>query len=358
MILTKIDRYIIRKFLGTFLFILVLLMSISMVFDLSEKLNDFLTAGAPWSEIITVYYANFFIFYGFQFIYLINFISVIWFTSKLANNSEIIPILSSGVSYRRFLRPYFISSAILVIITIFMTNYVLPESNKERLKFEALYYKDFSSKLNIRSKVAEDEVLYFRLYNAVTAEIHNFQLEKWNGDSLEYIMESHLARGDSLSNNWHFDRYELRRMGDFNDDVSFGYMCDTVLNFSLGDIVFRSNLIESMNNDELNEFIEKEKMKGSDDVPKYEIEKYKRLASPFAIFILTLIGVSVSSRKSRGGLGLNIAIGLGFAMLYIFSMQITTVAAIKVGFTPFLAVWLPNIIFGIVAILMYRMAPK
>lgn len=337
---------------------MILLMSISMVFDLSEKLNEFLEAGAPWHEIIFTYYGNFFVFYGFQFIYLINFISVIWFTSKMANNSEIIPILSAGVSFKRFLRPYFISSAILVVTTVLMTNYVLPESNAKRLAFEARYYRDFTSRVNIRAKVTEDQILYFRQYNAVNDEIHNFQLEKWSGDSLEYTLESTLARGDSTTNNWHFDRYTLRKFGDFNDQLTFGYNCDTTLSFSLGDLVFKSNVIESMNLSELNEFIERERLKGSDKVPKFLIEKYKRFASPFAIFILTLIGVSVSSKKSRGGLGINIAIGLAFAMMYIFSMQMTTVAAMKVGFTPFLAVWLPNIIFGLVAILLYRISPK
>ena len=337
---------------------MILLMSISMVFDLSEKLNEFLIAGAPWDEIVFTYYGNFFVFYGFQFIYLINFISVIWFTSKMANNSEIVPILSAGVSFKRFLRPYFIASAILVVTTILMTNYVLPGSNERRLAFEARFYRDFTSRVNIRAKVSEDEILYFRQYNAVNDEIHNFQLEKWNGDSLAYTLESGLARGDSTSNEWHFDRYTLRKFGDFNDQLMFGYNCDTTLNFSLGDLVFKSNVIESMNLTELNEFIEKERLKGSDKVPKFLIEKYKRFASPFAIFILTLIGVSVSSRKTRGGLGINIAIGLAFAMMYIFSMQMTTVAAMKVGFTPFLAVWLPNIIFGVVAIFLYRIAPK
>lgn len=358
MILTKLDRYIMKKFLGTFLFILVLLMSISMVFDLSEKINDFLTAGAPWDEIILVYYSNFFIFYGFQFIYLINFISVIWFTSKMANNSEIVPILSAGVSFRRLLRPYFFSSSLLVIVTLVMINYVLPESNESRLEFETRYYRDYQARSNVRSRVTEDQILYFRTYNGVTTEISNFQLEKWNGDSLEYILESGLAFGDSTTNNWSFGRYELRTFGDFHDDLAFGHNVDTVLEFSIGDVVFKSNVVESMNNRELDDFIAREQMKGSEKVPLYLVEKYKRWASPFAIFILTLIGVSVSSRKSRGGLGINIAIGLGFAMMYIFSMQITTVAAIKVGFTPFLAVWLPNIIFGMAALLMYRIAPK
>lgn len=358
MILTKLDTYIIKKFLGTFVFILVLLMMISIVFDLSEKLNDFLSAGAPWSEIVFTYYSNFFIFYGFQFIYLINFISVIWFTSKMANDSEIVPILSAGVGFNRFLRPYFISSALLVAVTIIMINYILPESNKSRLEFEATYYRDYTGKSNVRAKVSEDEILYFSSFNGLTGRISMFQLEKWQGDSLAYILEARQAVGDSSSNNWHFDRYQLRRIGDFHDELSFGHDVDTTLGFSISDIVFKSNVIESMNNKELDAFIQKEKMKGSDKLPIYLIEKYKRWASPFAIFILTLIGVSVSSRRSRGGLGINIAIGLSIAVLYIFSMQMTSVAAIKVGFTPLLAVWLPNILFGIVAVILYIKAPK
>lgn len=329
-----------------------------MVFDLSEKINDFLQAGAPWDEIILIYYGNFFIFYGFQFIYLINFISVIWFTSKMANNSEIVPILSAGVSFNRFLRPYFIASGILVIVTILMTNYVLPDSNASRLEFEAKYYRDLQSRMHLRAKVTEDQILYFRIYNALHDEILNFQLEKWNGDSLDYILASPRAVGDSLTNDWHFDSYSIRKFGSFHDTLIFGYNCDTVLEFSMGNLVFKSNVIESMDNKELDEFIEKERLKGSDKLPVYLIEKYKRWASPFAIFILTLIGVSVSSKKSRGGLGINIAIGLSIAVLYIFSMQMTTVAAIKVGFTPFFAVWIPNIIFGIISILLYLKAPK
>lgn len=329
-----------------------------MVFDLSEKLNDFLAAGAPWDEIILIYYSNFFLFYGFQFIYLINFISVIWFTSKMANNTEIVPILSAGVSFNRFLRPYFISAAILVVVTILMTNYVLPVSNESRLDFEARYYRDFSSKEKVRARINEDQFLYFRSFNGLTAEIKDFSLEKWDGDSLEYILEANRALGDSTSNDWHFDRYELRRFGDFHDDLIFRFNVDTVLNFSISDIIFRKNVIESMDIAELNQFIEQEKMRGSDSLPVYLIEKYRRLASPFAIFILTLIGVSVSSKKARGGLGINIAIGLVIAVLYIFSMQMTTVAAIKVGFTPFWAVWLPNILFGLIAIFMYKRAPK
>lgn len=356
--LTKLDRFIIKKFLGTFVFILILLMSISIVFDLSEKLNELLVNGAPWSEIIGIYYSNFFLYYGVQFSYLINFISVIWFTSKLAGNSEIIPILSAGVSFNRLLRPYMIASAILVAAVIIMYNFVLPESNKSRIAFEDKYYRAKISKVNQRMQISENEILFFSHFNAKTGEITKMKLERWNGDSLEYVLKAEYATGDSLVNDWTLNSYEVRRIGEFHDQVYYNSTVDTTLSFNLSDLVYKSNVVEAMNNAELNAFIEEQIKKGSDRVPNYLIEKHKRWASPFAIFVLTVIGLSVSSQKSRGGLGLNIAIGLSIAVLYIFAMQMTTVAALKIGFPPVIAVWLPNIIFSIIAIILYRLAPK
>lgn len=358
MILTKLDRFIIGKFLGTFVFMLILLMSISIVFDISEKLNEFIANGAPWDEIIFVYYSNFFLYYGTQFSYLLNFISVIWFTSKMAGNTEIVPILSAGVSFKRFLRPYFISSAVLVVVTIFTYNFVLPASNRARIEFEEVYYRDQNNRKDVRMRVSANELLYFYHYNGGTKVISNFSLEGWQGDSLSYTLYADQATGDSTSNQWHFDDISLRYFGDFNDKIVFKKSLDTTLNFGVNDLVFRSNIIEAMNYSELNEFIADQQEAGSDQIPIYLIEKHKRWASPFAIFILTLIGASVSSKKTRGGLGINIALGLGICVLYIFAMQITTVAALNVGFTPLLAVWLPNIIFSFIAYYLYVKAPK
>lgn len=358
MILTKLDRFIMKKFLGTFVFMLFLLMSISIVFDLSEKLNEFIENGAPWDEIIFVYYANFFIYFGTQFSYLLNFISVIWFTSKMAGNTEIVPILSSGISYKRFLRPYFFSATILVVATILTYNFVLPNSNRTRIAFEERYYRDYDNKLNVRLQMSPSEILYFYHYSGENRIITDFALEKMEDNHLIYSLKARRATGDSLSNDWHFEEVELRRIGEFNDDMFYADKLDTTLNFSIADIVFRSSIIEAMDNEELDDFIKEQEKTGSEKIPVYLIEKHKRWASPFAIFILTLIGVSVSSKKSRGGVGVNIAIGLGICVLYIFSMQMTTVAAIKVGFTPVLAVWLPNIIFSFVAYFLYLKAPK
>lgn len=337
---------------------LVLLMLIAIVFDLSEKLNELIQNGAPWDEIILVYYSNFFIYFGVQFSYLLNFISVIWFTSKMAGNTEIVPMLSSGMTFNRFLRPYFFSSAIIVLWAILMYNFVLPESNKARIEFEEKYYRAKISKQNLRTPLSDNEILHIYNFNGMTHEITKLTYQKWNGDSLEYTLEADKAIGDSLSNNWKLTNYRIRKFGDFHDEFFSSFSVDTTLSFGLSDIIFRPNIIEAMNYKELNAFIQEQELKKSDKLPQYYMEKHKRWASPFAIFILTLIGVSVASKKTRGGLGINLTLGLAICVLYIFSMQITTVAALNVGFTPFLAVWLPNIIFSIIALFLYKMAQK
>lgn len=336
---------------------LFLLMSISIVFDASEKLNEFIANKAPWDEILFVYYSNFFINYGTQFSYLLNFLSVIWFTSKMAGNTEIVPILSAGVGFNRFLRPYFISSAILVLATILVFNFVLPDSNSARIEFEENYYRDHNNKLDVRLQISENDILYFYHYDGVKKEIKDFSLEHLVGYELGYSLKARKAIGDSLNNNWHFEGVTIRRFGEFNDNITYTSELDTTLEFGVSDLVFRPNIIEAMDNQELEEFIAEQEQSGS-DISLYLIKKHERWASPFAIFILTVIGVSVSSKKSRGGLGINIALGLGICVLYIFSMKITTVAALNVGFTPVLAVWLPNIIFSFVAYFLYVKAPK
>ena len=349
----------------------MLITMISMVFDLSEKLNEFLVRGAPWSEIFGTYYANFFLFYGTQFSYLLNFISVIWFTSKMANNTEIVPVLSAGVSFNRFLRPYFISSFILMIVAMVMYNFVLPDSNQSRLDFEERYYRDRSSRAHMRRVVGEnqDKVLYIGNYNGVSKVITDFKLQKFTdvGDgkkAMEYEIKAEVAIADSLSNDWILKAYTIRTFAEFldsgtvDDHIFQGFEVDTTLDFGLKNVIFRSTIIEAMDNAELDAFIAKQEAAGSEKVPMYKIEKHKRWASPFAIIVLTVIGVSLASQKKRGGLGMNIAVGLMLCVVYIFSMQITTVAATNVGLTPAVAVWVPNIIFSVIAFYLYKRAPK
>ena len=358
MLFTKIDKYIIKKFLGTFFFIFILLMSISMVFDVSEKLPEFLERDAPWSEIFLIYYSNFIIYYGFQFIFMLNFISVIWFTSKMAQNTEIVPILTSGTSFNRFLWPYFFSATVLVVLTILMYNFILPPSNKARLDFEEQYWRtNFGNKAGKR-QINPGEMVSYGNYNISSQTITNLAIETWDGEKLKSILKANVAIGDSVTKQWELSMYNVRIFGLRDDQFYTGGLIDTNLNFSLTDLIYRDNVIEAMNFSELNQFIEKERSRNSDRIPRYLIEKYNRFAAPFAIYILTLIGVSVSSKKSRGGLGVNIAIGLGICVLYIFSMKMTTVAALNVGFSPLAAVWLPNVIFAFIAVWLYKIAPK
>lgn len=276
----------------------------------------------------------------------------------MAGNTEIVPILSAGVSFNRFLRPYFISSAILVAATILVFNFVLPQSNKARLDFEETYYRDPSSNRNVFMQLNDNDILHFSSYHGLKKEISNFSLENYENDQLAYTFKARTAKGDSTNTDWHFESVQIRHMGDFNDNYRYYVELDTTMEFGISDLVFRPNKIDAMNNKELDEFIEEQERTGSEKIAFYRVKKHERWASPFAIFILTLIGVSVSSKKSRGGLGINIAIGLGICVLYIFAMQMTTVAAINVGFTPLWAVWLPNIIFSFIAYYLYLKAPK
>ena len=358
MFITKIDKYIIKKFLGTFFFIFILLMSISMVFDLSEKLTEFIERGASWAEIFTVYYSNFIIYFGFQFIFMINFISVIWFTSKMAQNTEIIPILGTGVSFKRFLRPYFLSATVLVIITLIMYNFVLPPSNKLRLEFEERFYRHTFSSTSGKIPLKDGQNILYSQYSSTDNKIKKLTIEQWNGDKLDYILNASEAKGDSSTNNWFLYNYNIRYFGDKNDKYVIGNSVDTVLNFKLTDIIFRENIVEAMNFSELNEFIDQEKLKKSKLVPKYLLDKYNRTAAPFAIYILTFIGALVSSRKSRSGTGGKLALGIIICVIYIFAMKMTTVAALNVGFPPLAAVWLPNVIFLIIALFLYNNASK
>lgn len=358
MYLTKIDKYIIKKFLGTFVFIFLLLMMISMVFDLSEKLSTFIEKGAKWSEIFTIYYSNFIIYFGFQFVFMINFISVIWFTSKMAQNSEIIPILGTGASFKRFLRPYFLSATVLVVITLLMYNFVLPPSNKKRLEFEEQYYRSSFNPSSGKVQFENGQNVLFSRYSGDKNTVYKLTIEQWEGYELKYTLNAAEAKGDSITNEWHLKNVNYRVFGERDDSFQVLESLDTTLTFKLTDIIFRENIVEAMNFSELNEFIDSQKQKKSKYVPKYLLDKYNRFAAPFAIYILTFIGVLVSSKKSRSGTGGKLALGIMLCVAYIFAMKMATVAALNVGFDPLLATWIPNIIFLVISLFLYKNVSK
>lgn len=362
-----IDRYIIRKFLTTFFFMMGIIMLLAMVFDLSERLSEFIDNQAPVSGIILDYYLNFIVYYGNLFSPMIIFVSVIWFTAKMAQDVEIIPILNSGRTFERFLRPYMIVATLLMFMALILNHFVIPRSNASRLHFEEKYYRDAMYVQNYHAEYPGNRVVYFSSYASDEGIINDFVLQQYDKDNkeLKYFLKARTASNTPGTNKWQLSDYYERYVGYYrmedstrNDRLIEGQKKDTVFDFQSDEMVQRDNAAEAMTYHELVEFIEREKAKGSGNVPMYEIELHKRTSLPFATYILTIIGVSVSSRKRRGGVGVNIALGLVIIFIYIFAMQVTTVAALKVGFSPPIAVWVPNVIFGFIAYIMYKFAQK
>lgn len=355
-----LDRYIIRKFLTTFFFMLGIIMLLAMVFDLSERLSEFINNQAPISAIIVDYYGNFILYYGNMFSSMIIFVSVIWFTAKLAQDTEIIPMWNSGKPFHRFLRPYMLAATLLMLISLVLNHFILPRSNQTRLEFEEKYYRDAMSVEDYHAEYPGNQVVYFSSYIQENNTVNDFVLEKWDSKKEReiYFLKARTAVNLPGTNKWKLSDYYERYIGYPNDSVVEGRSKVVSFNFKIDEMATRNNVAEAMTYSELKKFIEREKEKGSGNVPLYEIELYQRTSYPFATYVLTIIGVSVSSRKKRGGIGVNIALGLGIIFIYIFAMKVTTVAAMNIGFPAYLAVWVPNVLFGFVAYILYKFAQK
>lgn len=359
--LKKIDVYIIKKFLGTFFFAILLIVSIAVVFDFSEKIDDFLENKAPFRAIIFDYYLNFIPYFAVLFSSMFTFISVIFFTSRMAYNTEIIAILSSGISFRRMLLPYFISAVVISAFSFVLSNYVIPNANEERFAFEERYYHGSIVRYkqrNIHKQVRPGLFIYMENYSTSSNIGYKFSMERFEEGKLVSKLISEYVKWDSTKNKWTIRNYYVRDFDGLNQDIEYGTSIDTTLYIYPEDFRRRDNVVETMSIGELIKFIENQKMQGSTNVEQLLIEKHERLAFPFSTFILTLIGVSVSSRKVRGGIGGHIGIGLGVSFGYILFMQFSAQYAISGALSPLLAAWLPNIIFLVVGIFMYKMAPK
>lgn len=358
--LKKIDLYIIRKFLGTFFFAITLIIFIVIIFDLSEKIDDFIEKQAPLREIIFVYYLNFIPYFINLFSPLFTFIAVIFFTSRLASNTEIIAILGSGVSFNRLLRPYFISAIVLSVLGIYLSNILIPPANRVRLDFEATYVKPpqpFRDR-NIHMQIRPNEFIYLESFNNRTNIGYRFSLEKVTDGTLTYKLLAENVRWDSVQQIWTIENYNIRTIDGLEEQLSFGSSMDTTLAFTPRDFIQNLKEMETMNFGELREFIANEKLKGSENVKFYEVELHRRIAFPFATLVLTLIGMAVSSRKVRGGIGLHLGIGLSISFAFILFMQISTTFATKGNLHPMLSVWIPNLFFGLLGVYLLRMAPK
>ncbi len=358
--LKTFDYYIIRKFLGTFFYAITLIILIVIIFDLSEKIDDFIEKKAPLQAIIFVYYLNFIPYFVNLFSPLFTFIAVIFFTSRLAFNTEIIAILSSGVSFKRLLLPYLISSVILALLSMYLSNFLIPTANEKRLDFEYTYVKNPQSfrDRNIHMQIRPGIFIYMESFNTRAQTGVRFSLEKINEGELFYKMQAEKVAWDSIQGSWKIQNYYIRTIIDEKETLVFGAEMDTILPLAPKDFMQNLAEMETMKFNELREYIDNERLKGSEHVKFYEVEKHRRMAFPFATLVLTLIGVSLSSRKVRGGIGLHLGIGMAISFSYILFMQVSTTFATNGNLHPFLSVWIPNLIFGILGAYLLKVAPK
>ncbi|NBC83291.1 MAG: LptF/LptG family permease [Bacteroidetes bacterium] len=358
----RLDVFIVKKFLGTFFFAIILIIGIAIIFDFSEKIDDFMENSAPLEAILRDYYLNFIPYFAVLFSSLFTLISVIFFTSKMAYNTEIIAILSNGISFRRMLVPYFVSATVITIMAIILNNYAIPHANEKRFEFEERYYhsspRRFTEK-HIHKQIEPGLFVYMDNYSTASNTGYKFSMEYFENGNLKSKLLSDYIRWDTTTNKWKIYNYWIRDyLPGGEQKLTLGRNIDTTLNMHPEEFKRRDNVIESMSLGELNDFIDEQRMQGSPNIPAYLVEKYKRFAFPFSTFILTVIGVSVSSRKVRGGIGMHIGLGMLIGFTYILFMQFSTQFAISGAFSPMLAVWTPNIIFTFVAIILYKLAPK
>ncbi|GAB1415618.1 LptF/LptG family permease [Paludibacter sp.] len=357
--LKRIDIYIIKKFLGTFFFSIILILSIAVIFDLTEKLDEFFDNNAPLKAIIFDYYLNFIPYYMNMFTPLFTFISVIFFTSKLASNTEIIAMLASGVSFRRIMKPYFISAAVISIMSFVFGGYIIPTSNEKLLDFENTYIKKFKTSYarNIQMEIEPGVIMYIERFEKDQNKGYRFSLERFDGKLLHSRLTAETITWDSLYH-WKAQDYLIRNFEGMRESIEKGTTLDTIIKIQPQEFFITAEESAQMDNFELQEHLNRLKNRGIGSTQAFEDEYYKRFASPLAAFIMTLMGVSLSSRKVRGGIGLHLGIGLALSSLYILFSTLSTSFSVSGAMSPLLAVWLPNLLFLAIGIYLYRTAPK
>jgi len=360
--LKKIDLYILKKFLGTFFFAILLIISISVVFDITEKVDDFIEENAPMKAIVFDYYMNFIPYFANLFTPLFVFIAVIFFTSKMAYQTEIIAILSSGISFRRMMFPYFLGAAIIGVLSFYVSGYVIPPSNRVRLKFEGTYIKKRKDPgvSDIHMEIEPGTFVYMGRYFSSSETGNFFHLEKYKDKEMKSKLSSRSIKYNYETGRWELRNYLMRQFINGEEQlISEGSYMDTIIpTMYPDDFKEEHNYFEMMTNTQLDDYIETQQERGVGQIEDYQIEKYKRIASPFSAFILTLIGVSLASRKVRGGMGLHIGVGIGLSFAYILFMQISITFAVNGSMNPLLSVWLPNLVFAIIGGILYYRAPK
>lgn len=357
-----IDRYIMGKFLGTYVFAIALIIVIVVIFDAAEKVDDFIEFKAPLNEIIFDYYLNFIPYFINQFSGLFTFIAVIFFTSKMAYQTEIIAILSSGVSFKRMMWPYMLSAAMITIVSLLLNLWVIPVANENRLEFETLYFnkmRNVTYEQHIYRQIEPGTFVYIRDYQAINNSASFFVIESFENNTLKSSLEASSVKFAPETKHWSANTYSQRSFDEEGlETFTMGERLDTLINLEPSELGRVDKVVQTMNIVELREFIDQQQQKGSDMISTFQVDLHNRFAFPVATFVLTLIGVSLSSRKVRGGTGLHIGIGIVLCFSFILCSKFADEFA-KGGVLPAsISVWIPNIIYLFISLYLYKKAPK
>lgn len=359
----RIDWYIMKKFLSTYVFLIAIVILIAIIFDYNEKIDKFTQSHVPIQKIIFDYYLNFIPYFTNLFSPLFVFIAVILFTSNLASNSEIIAMKAAGMSFRRLLRPYMISALLIAVVTFFLGAYVIPVGNVSRVNFENSYVKKKSTTTadNVQMQVDTGVVAYITHFDNVTKSGYGFSLDKFVDKKLVSHLTAQNIQYDTLSDHrysWTLRMYNIRTLKGLRENISSGEKIDTIIMMEPSDFFYTKNQQETMTLPQLGEFIDKQRMRGAPNVNTFEVEYYKRFAMPFAAFILTIIGVSLSSQKRKGGMGISLGIGLALSFTYIMFQTVSATFSTNAGLPAIVAAWIPNIVFAVIAFVLYKRTPE
>lgn len=348
-----LDWYILKRYLFTFLMMLLLFIPIGITVHLAEKIGRILDNEVPFGEVM-IYLLDFTIYFAHLLFPLFLFLSVIWFTSKLANNTEVIAFLSSGVSFTRFLRPYMIGASIVGLLAILLGLYLAPNASKGFNSFSYKYLKKGRSAVvntDVFRQINDNDIIYVSSFDVKNKTGRNFTLEHFEGNKLEYKISADKIKyvETDSSSTYHLTNYTQRFIGDNDDELEVVKTKDTLLSFDVDDLTPEIYAAETKMYGDLKDFISKEEARGSSNVGRFKLVLYRKWSLPVSVFILTIIAVAVSSKKRRGGMGVNLAVGICIAMVFVFFDKIFGVMAEQSDFSPLIAVWFPNIIFGVLA---------
>ncbi len=361
--LTILDKYILKKYLTTFAVMLGLFAPIGIVIDVSEKINKIIENKVPLT-VILIYFFDFTIYFANLLFPIFLFLSVIWFTSKLANDTEIIAILSSGISFTRFLRPFMIGATIVSIFMLIMGFFIVPNSSEGFNNFRYTYFNNngkeamLGKNTDVFQQISNDEYIYVNSFDVTSKTAYNFTYEKFTKDKLAYKISASRIQWNPKTKNYTMYDYVKRTVGGLDDKLEKADQKDAKFNFDLEDLTPVVYIAETLTLGKLNRFIEKERKRGSSTINVYLVVLYKKYSIPVSAFILTIIAVAVSSMKRRGGMGLSLAIGIAVAFAFVFFDKIFGTLAEKSSFPPLIAVWFPNMVFGILAIFLLRNAKR